>query len=179
MTIKTQKLQKIVSEIGKSGVLPLIADFKCSRNKDSENFLKSASLRHDSKDISRTYLIMDDEGGEQRIMGYYTLAMKCMNAVDLDPDLDQEIIKLMNLNNGIAQAYLIGQLAREDDAMPGLGRKMLDEALVIFSGVKEKIGCRMVRLDCKDELVDYYTSYGFRHIKKNYEMDLNQMVIFV
>jgi predicted GNAT family N-acyltransferase len=176
MALKILRLKKLMNEIDKDEILLLLSDFKCSKNKDSENFLKNASMRHDLKDISRTYVAVDDE---QKISGYYTLAMKCMNTDDLDPELDREIVNMMNLNDGIAQAYLIGQLARADDAVPGLGRKMLDEAVVTFSETKAKIGCRMVRLDCKDELIDYYRSYGFRHIRRNSEKNLNQMAIFI
>ena len=48
-----------------------------------------------------------------------------------------------------------------------------------FSKGKEMFGCRMVRLDCKDELVRYYESYGFQRIKKNQDKDLNQMAVFI
>jgi predicted GNAT family N-acyltransferase len=130
---------------------------------------------HDKKDISRTHLIMDAEDG--KILGYFTLALKCLNLGDTD--MDRSIVESMNLNEGIAQAYLIGQLARADDAIPGLGKMMLDEALKAFSDGKRKFGCRMVRLDCRDELIDYYTSYGFKHIRKNHEKDMNQMAIFI
>jgi predicted GNAT family N-acyltransferase len=140
-------------------------------------FSKKISTRHDLRDISRTYLLIDDEDDEQRILGYFTLAMKCLsfNETDMDPS----VIELMNLNEGVAQAYLIGQLARADDATPGLGRLMLNHALETFSEGKSRFGCRMVRLDCRDELIDYYTSYGFQHIRKNHEKDLNQMAIFI
>jgi hypothetical protein len=175
MTLNIYKLSNLMKEMGKDGLTLLLSEFKCSRNADSENFLKKVSMRHDSIDISRTYIVADFE--EKKVFGYYTLALKCLNTDSSDVDLD--IVELMNLNEGVAQAYLIGQLARADDAIPGLGMLMLDRALETFSEGKERFGCRMVRLDCKDELIDYYTSYGFHHIRKNNEKDLNQMAIFI
>ena len=74
-------------------------------------------MKHEAKDISRTYLLIDPD--EQRILGYFTLALKCLNVNDLD--LDPAVIELMNLKDNTAQAYLIGQLARSDDAVPGRG----------------------------------------------------------
>ena len=153
----------------------LLNDFKCSRNKDSERFLKKVALKHEKRDISRTYLVIDPNKG--MVVGYYTLALKCLSfdEQDVDPDLAE----LMNLKDNVAQAYLIGQLARADEAEKGSGRIMIDEALKTFDEGKRKFGCRMVRLDCRDELIDYYRSNKFRHIRKNCEKDLNQMATFI
>jgi len=175
VTVKIYRLRRLMDEMEKNELLTLLSKFKCSRNKDSEYFLKKIALRHDLRDISRTYLMMDEN--EQEILGYFTLALKCLSMHN--PELDPSIIDSMNLKDGIAQAYLIGQLARADDAVPGSGGHMLDRALKLFSKGKETFGCRMVRLDCKDELIRYYESHGFRHIGKNYEKDLNQMAIFI
>ena len=105
--------------------------------------------------------------------------MKCLNADGLDTDLDPSVVELMNMKDGVAQAYMLGQLARSDDAERGSGRTMLDEALKRFSVGKEMFGCRMIRLDCKDELVDYYRSFKFHYIRKNEERNLNQMATFI
>ena len=165
-----------MNKLNRNGVSAMVAKFKCSRNTDSEKFLRNASLAFDLKDISRTYLAIDLD--KEEIKGYFTLGMKCLDAGKLD--VGSEVSEYMNINkDGIAQAYLIGQRARADDAAPGLGKMMLHESLKIFSGVKEKIGCRMVRLDCRDELIGYYRSQGFQHIRKNTDKDLNQMVRFI
>jgi len=164
-----------MQELDKDELLAMLSAFKCSRNKDSEYFLKKIALKHEAKGISRTYLVIDRE--ENKIKGYFTLALKCLSMND--DDLDRSVADSMNLRDGIAQAYLIGQLARSDDAVPGLGKQMLDRAVDTFSKGKEMFGCPTVRLDCKDELIHYYGSYGFQRIRKNHEKDLSQMVIFI
>jgi len=174
VTLEPYRLNKLMNELNKDELSSMLSEFRCSRNKDSEYFLKKIALKHEAKDISRTYLIIDDE---MKIRGYYTLALKCLGLQD--PDLDPSVIDSMNLKDGIAQAYLIGQLARSDGAEKGLGRKMIAAALERFSEGKEMFGCRMVRLDCKDELIGYYESFGFQLIRKNYEKDLNQMAVFI
>ena len=175
MTLEIYRLKKLMHEMDKDELSEMLSDFRCSRNKDSEHFLKKIALRHEVRDISRTYLVIDQADG--KIKGYITLALKCLN-VD-DPAIGADVIEMMNLKDGTAQAYLVGQLARSDDAVPGLGKYMLRRALETFFKGKEMFGCRTVRLDCKDELIRYYGSCGFRHIRKNYEKDLNQMVIFI
>jgi predicted GNAT family N-acyltransferase len=164
-----------MNEMSKDELSLTLSRFKCSRNKDSEYFLRKIALKHETRGISRTYLAIDTD--KDNIMGYFTLALKCLNVDGLN--IDPAIIDLMNPNEGVAQAYLIGQLARSDDAERGTGKNMLDDALNLFAAGKGMFGCRTVRLDCKDELIDYYRSHGFKHMRKNVERDLNQMAIFI
>jgi len=112
----------------------------------------------------------------EKILGYFTLAFKCLS-VD-DSAVDPEIVELMNLKDNIAQAYLLGQLARSDDAPKGLGKLMLGLALKKFITGKEMFGCNMIRLDCRD-LIEYYASHSFVPIGKNREKNLDQMAIFM
>ena len=175
MNLEVYQLKSLMKKMDIDDLSILLEDFKCSRSKDSERFLRKSALNHEAKSISRTYLMIDVEG--KKIDGYITLAFKCLN-VD-NPDLDPEVTELMNLKDGIAQAYLVGQVARSDDAVSGLGGQMIDRALDAFTEGNRMFGCRMVRLDCRDELVEYYMTKGFQHIGKNADRDLNQMVTFI
>ena len=56
---------------------------------------------------------------------------------------------------------------------------MLDLAFDKLGQAKGIVGCRMVRLDCHDELVPYYSEHGFKLITKNEGGELNQMMAFV
>ena len=165
----------MMERMDKNVLSSLLSGFKCSRNKDTERFLRKIAVKHEMKNISRTYLAIDTGSG--KILGYFTLAFKCLDVKDADMAAD--IAEMMNIKDDIAQSYLIGQLARSDDAERGLGKIMLDEAIRTFSKGKELFGCQTVRLDCRDELIDYYRSHNFRHIRKNIDKDLNQMVTFI
>ena len=173
--IKIYKLRELMKRMSKEKLSVLLFGFKCSRNRDSEHFLRKIAVKHEERDISRTYLAMDFD--ENNILGYFTLALKCLNLKA--SEVDAELAEMLNLNNDIAQSYMIGQLARSDDAERGLGRDMLHRALKNFSVGKKMFGCRTVRLDCKDELIGYYMSQGFIHIRKNPDRDLNQMARFI
>jgi hypothetical protein len=169
------KLQELMESVDINKLLAMLSEFKCSRNKDTERFLKKVALKHEAKNISRTYLVVDTDSG--KILGYFTLAFKCLNVKDIEMPAD--VSEPMNIKDDIAQSYLIGQLARSDDAERGSGKLMLEEALKTFSKGKDMFGCQTVRLDCRDELIDYYRSQKFRHIRKNIDHDLNQMVTFI
>jgi len=173
MTVKLFSMQELMLTKDEEEISKILSGFKCSRNRDSEQFLKNASLIHEKRSISRTYLMLDGE----KISGFFTLALKCLNLNEID--LEQDLAETMNLKDGIAQSYLLGQVAKSDNAEPGFGRDMINLAFGLFSRGKEMFGCRMVRLDCKDELTEYYRSCGFRQIRRNADRNLNQMAAFI
>jgi len=51
----------------------------------------------------------------------------------------------------------------------------MSDAIDMIKDANLLVGCRLVRVDCEDGLIDYYTDLGFRKIKKNDDEDLNQM----
>ena len=114
------------------------------------------------------------------IKGYFTLAVKCL-AVGEKHNIPNKLWKLMNVNNGVAQSYLLGQLAKSDGTERGFGKAMIEMALYNFGEGKIMFGCRTVRLDCKDEpkLMDYYVSCGFKFMRRDEKRNLNQMVMII
>ncbi|MDR2698185.1 MAG: GNAT family N-acetyltransferase, partial [Candidatus Methanoplasma sp.] len=61
----------------------------------------------------------------------------------------------------------------------GFGRMMIEHALDAFSKGNEMFGCRVVRLDCRDPLLEYYESCGFTPTGKNHSNALNQMIAII
>ena len=105
------------------------------------------------------------------------MAVKCFSVGD-EHIISSSVLESLNVNRGVAQSYLLGQVAKADGVEKGLGRKMMDRALLAFSEGNMMFGCRTIRLDCKNEprLVEYYQSCGFVSIGKNRDNALNQMV---
>jgi len=48
--------------------------------------------------------------------------------------------------------------------------------LELLGEVNSRVGCRVVRLDCRDALIGYYERNGFMKVGRNDERNLNQMV---
>lgn len=134
--------------------------------------------RHGVRDLSRTYLAIAKDN--VRILGYITLSIKCMRVPD-ENLLSGKTRKSMNIDSrtNIVQSYLIGQLSRSADAPKGLGSYLLDVAFEKLNQARGIVGCRVVRLDCHDELIEYYKAHGFRLITTNDDRSLNQMMAFV
>jgi len=174
------RLSDLLSEIGAEKVKSLLSTFRCTADADAEYFLKSRSIVHDTNNVSKTYIMLDSKPEGAVVKGYYTLAIKCL-AADENCNISRGLQKRMNVSNGIAQAYLLGQLAKADGVEKGFGKTMINLALNTFGKGRDLFGCQSVRLDCKDEpkLVEYYTSCGFEHIRKDDERGLSLMVIII
>ncbi|MBR4181896.1 MAG: hypothetical protein IKQ57_07160 [Candidatus Methanomethylophilaceae archaeon] len=54
----------------------------------------------------------------------------------------------------------------------------MEYAIGKLTDAKSIVGCRMIRLDCTDELVNYYSKRGFRLISKD-ASGLNRMMRFI
>lgn len=152
----------------------LITDYECVYSGNLDSFLKEKAIEFSKRDLSKTYLAMNDS---DKIMGYFTIGVKCFNFPNDDGSCSHKFYKLMNPDKGVIQSYLIGKLSRSKDSEKGLGTSLLKNAISILNDHRKGIGCRVVRLDCVDSLVGYYESNGFMMIKKNPDSELNQMVM--
>lgn len=162
--------QRIVSDI--------LESYKSVHDSATESFLKEKAIDMEIRDLSRTYLAVSKK--DVRVLGYITISIKCMRIPD-ENLLSGKIRKSMNIDSktSIVQSFLIGQLSRSAEAPKGLGSYLLDVAFEKLNRARELVGCRIVRLDCHDELVSYYTSHGFKLITKNDDRSLNQMMTVI
>jgi len=173
------RLGTLISTMEGKHLQSLLSSFRCSAEPVAENFLKNTAIMHEKNSISRTYLFSEvDDSGVRTVKGFFTLAIKCLS-VDRPHNIPEEMFELMNINDLVAQAYLLGQLAKADGVEKGFGKIMIKHALGTFSDGKEMFGCRLVRLDCKDKMLGYYESCGFTQIGKNKSGNLNQMVAII
>lgn len=167
----------MLTEYGDQETMAMISDFVCTKDHDREVFLRENAIMMEKKAMSRTYVAVTED---VRIIGYFTVGMKCMSVPD-DVPISVSLKKKLNVNNetGIAQMYLLGQLARSDDSEQGVGAKLLDDALDIIHQAFVAVGCRAVRVDCADDLVHYYRDHGFTFINRNPDDDLNRLVTII
>jgi hypothetical protein len=166
-------LSKFLADSPQENVLNMLSAFSCSRDKDVESFLKEKAIIQEKKHISRTYLIFAI-GEEPELAAYFTIAVSSMNVTELE--CSNEMRKKMNINNDLAQSYLIGQIGKSDGSQKGLGKFMIQHAIAQITEANTKVGCRVIRLDCKPSLVRYYTDNGFILTRRNKEGNLVQMI---
>ena len=166
-------LSEFLSKHPQDHVSKTLSSFSCNRDKDVESFLKEKAIVQERKHISRTYLIFTAGPGSE-LVAYFTIAINSMDVTDLE--CSNELRKKMNINRGLAQSYLIGQIGKRDGSERGLGKLAILHAIGLLRGVNLKVGCRVIRVDCKPSLVKYYADNGFIHVGRNKDGDLDQMI---
>lgn len=145
---------------------------------EPDEFLHCKAVMMEKKDLSRTYLALDMADG--CIVGFFSLAVKCMS-LDNCTMLSASMRRRMNVDErtGFVHLYMIGQLSRSSRLPPGSGALLLKEGLMILAIAKRIVGCRVMGLDCRDELVGYYEDRGFRLVYRSEDTGMNRMIGFV
>jgi hypothetical protein len=174
MTVKIIPLKTFMKKRSEQTVSETLSRFICSKDKGVQRYTQEVAVNHEESHVSRTHLIFDSEPTE-RLVAYITVAMKCLNLTN--EQYDETLNKAINVNNGTAQSYLIGQLGKTDGYDKKVGDFAMDFALDIIQNANRLVGCRVVRLDCKDALVEYYKQKGFSLLSKNSKKDLNRMIM--
>ena len=169
-------LSTLMESLGEERVSNMLSSFQSSTKSDTETFLHEKAMVMERRDVSRTYVCFSSD--DESVLGYVTIGIKCLTIPD-NHILPSRIFKKMNIDNknGVAQSYIIGQLSRSKDSPQGFGTILMDVALRQLMISKIVVGCRLVRLDCQEELIPYYQRYGFRSITGNENADFNQMLM--
>ena len=154
-------LRDFLHEFDEGDVSNRLKKFICTRDSDREDFLHSKAVIFEKKSMARTYLAIIDD----MIAGYFTLSIRCLQVPD-DQNISKSLSKRMNIDpdNNVAQCYLLGQLGKADYSYKGMGADLLEDAVAIVKQANELVGCRVIRLDCMDELIPYYEQHGFTYL---------------
>jgi len=126
-----------------------------------DGYLKKTARQHDSKNISKTFVIIDDEK-EDDILGFYTL---CACEV-ISEKMPQKYAKKYPEK---VSAIKLARLAVEKKSQrQGLGGLMMVDAFKKTLSVSEQIGVVGFFVDAKtDEAKHYYLQYGFIELPGN------------
>lgn len=171
-------LSSLIARYGETVTSEILRDFDPYADVSTSEFLKEKAIPMEKRDLSRTYLAFNDS--DKSLLGYVSIGMKCIR-IPKENLLSKNLLRQCNIDDsvGVAQAYLLGQLARSKQSPKGFGDALIDLAIGKIREAKGIVGCRVLRLDCADELLPYYEKHGFTLIRKNPEKDLNQMMIIV
>jgi hypothetical protein len=182
MVISLEEAVKVVQEeeIAKS-----LAGFRCSLNLEVQSFLVERAIMFQKAHKSRTYLIMDDDLRDPKVLAYFTLALHLMDvgnvvSKSLRRDLFGPFYSASSRDQAVA-CFLIGQIGKAGDASERIsGDRLMNLALSILDGVQGRIGGRFVKLDCEDipALIGFYRAHGFRVVQRSEERDMVEMVRF-
>lgn len=157
-----------------------VSNFSCEKNLDVEIFLRENAINREKRDLTRTYLIIDQNKFESdnkiNIVAYFSIALKTLI---IPQTLSNSKIKKIDGFSKDAKdsiVYLIGQLARNDDynSEAITGAEILARALNIISDIKDKIGGKVVLVECEDQqkVIDFYLENDFERLPEHSENEL-------
>jgi len=173
MSYSVSPLNDVLSKYPEEHVSAVLSSFSCERDKEVELFLREKAIVQEKKQTSRTYLIFDDDA-EHLLVAFFAVAVSIIKDEGLK--CSSRMLRKMNINEGIAMSYLIGQLGKRDGGAKGLGTFAIERAIGIIVDANAKVGCRVIRIDCRESLIGYYESNGFTLVRSNKEGNLNLLV---
>jgi GNAT superfamily N-acetyltransferase len=120
-----------------------------------DDFLKQYARQNEEKGVSRTFVLASE--GEQRVLGYYTLAGGQFERDNLPPKVAKKLPKYP------VPVVVLGRLATDRSVQGrGLGRVLLEDALRRALTVSDQVGCYAVYVRAlHTKAAEFYVKSGF------------------
>ena len=159
--------------VGRDRVVPAISNFYCEKNEDVQEFLRSTAIEFEYKNISRTYVFIDEDqlinDDVIAILGYFTITMK---SIAFTEEVSKSLRKKITSNKHADQAvgYLIGQVGKNDEYIEYItGKEIVETAIELIFELFAKLGGRFVIVECEDhpKLLEFYERLEFKLIQEN------------
>ena len=132
-----------------------VADFDCGDQKLNDYLQRHAWTNQQKNMIGVTYVCID--GGEPKILGYYTLAASSVVRELLPAELTGGLPRYHSL-----PVVLLARLAvRIESQGSGLGKKLLGHAFMSVLELSMWMGCRFLIVDAYASAEKWYMKYGF------------------
>jgi len=150
----------------------LLSSFVCPyENQDLAKFLRDKAINFDKRNLSRTYLVLDD--AFENILGYFSIGMKAVKLGDDISKSKRESITSGNSNEPYVASFILAQIGKSDKSNFKKG-ELLDMAIKTIVEIQVSLSGRIIYLDCKKELINYYSKAGFAVLRQS--DDFTQMV---
>ena len=146
-------------------VLNLCQTFKCSINKDLEDFIadKRKAISFEKRSITKTYLYLSLD---KEIVAYFSISLNILKTNTLSKSIIKKIDGIDKNRKEIA-CFLIAQLGKSDKCVYNIGSYILSDSIDTIKEASNIIGGRVIVLDAINhpKVIDFY--------EKNYFITLN------
>jgi hypothetical protein len=174
------KLQEVIDLVGENRINEVLATFDCCRNTEVQEFLRTKAVSMEKSHNAATYLdIISNADNTYSIKGYFTIALQVLNITYDIPNKDRRIITAGKIKRENIAGYLIGQIAKCNGVAKGYGKFLVNTAIEIIKIANSLVSGRILYLDCKDVLVNYYIEQGFKFLRKDAEDIYNQLYMII
>ena len=174
MSYLTVPLSQMMRRWSPEVVGKYLSQFECDRDRDLALFLHDRAIEFEKRDLARTFLLVR----EKQIIGYFSLANTVLEIREEWP-VSNTLKKKMNAVGGPSAAFLIGQMCKANGVVDKIGPVMIEMALMMFDGVREICGGRVVCVDCKGDLLEFYKKNGFKIINGPSEEGLYRLALLL
>jgi GNAT superfamily N-acetyltransferase len=134
-----------------------IGNFNCGV-KDLDDWLRVHALDNQRRDLSRTFLLLDDA---DRVVGYYALTMGGVRKESLPTRYGRGLPRF-----DIGMVLLARFAIAYERQGQGLGRDLLIEAIERAADAGTHVAARFIAVDPIDETAHaFYAKFGFRQVE--------------
>ena len=138
-----------------------VGNFSCGV-KDLDDWLSVHALDNQRRDLSRTFLLLDDA---DRLVGYYALTMGGVRKEALPTRYGRGLPKF-----DIGMVLLARFAIADERQGQGLGRDLLIEAIERAADAGTHVAARFIAVDPIDEAARaFYAKFGFRLVEGDVE----------
>ena len=138
-----------------------VGNFSCGV-KDLDDWLSVHALDNQRRDLSRTFLLLDDA---DRVVGYYALTMGGVRKEALPTRYGRGLPKF-----DIGMVLLARFAIADERRGQGLGRDLLIEAIERAADAGTHVAARFIAVDPIDEAARaFYAKFGFRLVEGDVE----------
>jgi hypothetical protein len=145
-----------------------INEFSCARDTDVELFLRNHAIRYERDGLSRTYLYVTEDN-EPCIVAFFSVAITSTEFPGVTKNRKAKILggKPGRDTKDHFGGILIGQLGRSDDFGTDdiNGQELILAAEKIIEQGRYYLGGKIVYLDCREPLIEFYGKNGYALVK--------------
>ena len=159
-------LQELLKNYSINQIKKFLKTFKCSLNKDIEDFLHNRAITFEKKLRARTYLLL--ENTTNKLAGYFSIAISVLYANEIDKEKLLEIGDLRTPKN--IPCLLIGQIAKSDNYKDiKIGNLLMELAIEKLELINKVVAGRFILLDAinNEKVIRFYEEFGFFKIEEN------------
>lgn len=168
-------LSDLLEEYKIEEISKYLNEFKCSKEKDLEYFLRNKACIYETSSLGRTFVFVDAKLLNKQqfsIMAFFTIAQTSYDISKMSKKKRRKILgSAVPGRDGLTSfpAFLIGQLGRADiysgTELPGY--KILHECYLRLKDVNKYLGGEHGILECREHMFDcFYKNQGFKKIEE-------------
>ena len=164
-------MSKIVSlsSLSRSKYDKLKKKFSCT-NEDLHTHIKQFAYNHQKEGLFQTYFFVDDK---ENYLAYISVAIATIENTDVQDKIDIP----QSIKYSIPSLKVTRLCVFDGNHRRGIGQILMGFVNILAVIQQNKIGCRAIIVDSKDEAIKFYENMGFIEINKEESSNTTFMLI--